>query len=72
LHIISHDLKAPLRAIHTSGWIVEDMPEMPVVVSDNFGLLGRVQKDGKLNQRSFRVFVLEEQNKEKPSMSSKF
>jgi hypothetical protein len=48
------------------------MPEMPVVVSDNFGLLGRVQKDGKLNQRSFRVFVLEEQNKEKPSMSSKF
>jgi PAS domain S-box-containing protein len=45
-YIISHDLKAPLRAIHSlSEWIVEDMPEMPVVVSDNFGLLkGRVQR----------------------------
>jgi len=45
-YVISHDLKAPLRAINNlSEWIVEDMPEMPVMVSDNFGLLrGRVQR----------------------------
>lgn len=45
-YVISHDLKAPLRAINNlSEWIVEDMPEMPKMVSDNFGLLrGRVQR----------------------------
>ncbi|MFT5254016.1 MAG: PAS domain S-box-containing protein, partial [Flavobacteriales bacterium] len=45
-YIISHDLKAPLRAIHNlSEWIVEDMPEMPEMVRDNFALLrGRVQR----------------------------
>lgn len=45
-YIVSHDLKAPLRAINNlSEWIVEDMPEMPEIVSDNFGLLrGRVQR----------------------------
>lgn len=45
-YIVSHDLKAPLRAINNlSEWIVEDMPDMPEMVSDNFGLLrGRVQR----------------------------
>jgi PAS domain S-box-containing protein len=45
-YIISHDLKAPLRAINNlSEWIVEDMPEMPAIVSGNFDLLrGRVQR----------------------------
>ncbi|MGO4816888.1 PAS domain S-box protein [Flavobacterium sp. W22_SRS_FP1] len=45
-NIISHDLKAPLRAIYTlSEWIVADMPEMPARVNDNFDLLrGRVQR----------------------------
>jgi PAS domain S-box-containing protein len=45
-YIISHDLKAPLRAIHNlSEWIVEDMPEMPAIVSSNLDLLmGRVQR----------------------------
>lgn len=43
-YIVSHDLKAPLRAINNlSEWIVEDMPEMPDEVSANFGLLrGRI------------------------------
>jgi PAS domain S-box-containing protein len=45
-YIIAHDLKAPLRAINNlSEWIVEDMPEMPEMVRDNFALLrGRVQR----------------------------
>lgn len=45
-YIVSHDLKAPLRAINNlSEWIVEDMPDMPEIVSDNFDLLrGRVQR----------------------------
>jgi signal transduction histidine kinase len=45
-YVVSHDLKAPLRAIHNlAEWIVEDMPEMPQIISDNFGLLrGRVQR----------------------------
>lgn len=43
-YIVSHDLKAPLRAINNlSEWIVEDMPEMPEAVNANFGLLrGRI------------------------------
>ncbi|MFV8370610.1 PAS domain-containing protein [Flavobacterium sp. LB2R40] len=43
-YVVSHDLKAPLRAINNlSEWIVEDMPEMPKDVSANFDLLrGRV------------------------------
>ncbi|MFE3848741.1 PAS domain S-box protein [Flavobacterium sp. LB3P45] len=43
-YIISHDLKAPLRAINNlAEWIVEDMPEMPQDVNTNFGLLrGRI------------------------------
>jgi PAS domain S-box-containing protein len=43
-YIVSHDLKAPLRAINNlSEWIVEDMPDMPKEVSANFDLLrGRV------------------------------
>jgi PAS domain S-box-containing protein len=43
-YVVSHDLKAPLRAINNlSEWIMEDMPEMPAEVSSNFGLLrGRV------------------------------
>jgi PAS domain S-box-containing protein len=45
-YVVSHDLKAPLRAIHNlAEWIVEDMPELPTIVNDNFGLLrGRVQR----------------------------
>jgi PAS domain S-box-containing protein len=45
-YVVSHDLKAPLRAIHNlAEWIVEDMPDMPAMVSDNFGLLrGRAQR----------------------------
>jgi PAS domain S-box-containing protein len=45
-YIVSHDLKAPLRAINNlSEWIMEDMPEMPAEVSSNFGLLrGRVMR----------------------------
>ena len=43
-YVVSHDLKAPLRAINNlSEWIVEDMPTMPKDVSSNFDLLrGRV------------------------------
>jgi signal transduction histidine kinase len=43
-YVVSHDLKAPLRAINNlSEWIVEDMPNMPKEVSANFDLLrGRV------------------------------
>jgi PAS domain S-box-containing protein len=45
-YIVSHDLKAPLRAINNlSEWIVEDMPEMPDTVRGNFELLrGRIQR----------------------------
>lgn len=45
-YIVSHDLKAPLRAINNlSEWIVEDMPEMPEEVNTNFELLrGRIQR----------------------------
>ncbi|WP_238567363.1 PAS domain S-box protein [Flavobacterium sp. 83] len=45
-YVVSHDLKAPLRAINNlSEWIVEDMPDMPEVVSSNFELLrGRIQR----------------------------
>ncbi|MFV8466131.1 PAS domain S-box protein [Flavobacterium sp. LB1P62] len=45
-YIVSHDLKAPLRAINNlSEWIVEDMPEMPETVRANFELLrGRIQR----------------------------
>lgn len=45
-YIVSHDLKAPLRAINNlSEWIVEDMPDMPKEVSANFDLLrGRVMR----------------------------
>jgi PAS domain S-box-containing protein len=45
-YIVSHDLKAPLRAINNlSEWIMEDMPEMPAEVSSNFELLrGRVMR----------------------------
>ena len=43
-YVVSHDLKAPLRAINNlSEWIVEDMPTMPKEVVSNFDLLrGRV------------------------------
>ena len=43
-YVVSHDLKAPLRAINNlSEWIVEDMPNMPEEVISNFNLLrGRV------------------------------
>lgn len=43
-YVVSHDLKAPLRAINNlAEWIAEDMPEMPDEVSSNFGLLrGRI------------------------------
>lgn len=41
-HVVSHDLKSPLRAIYNlSEWIVEDMPEMPQKVKGNFDLLRR-------------------------------
>jgi PAS domain S-box-containing protein len=45
-YVVSHDLKAPLRAINNlSEWIMEDMPEMPDDVSNNFELLrGRVMR----------------------------
>lgn len=45
-YIVSHDLKAPLRAIYNlSEWIIEDMPTLPETVADNFRLLqGRVQR----------------------------
>lgn len=45
-YVVSHDLKAPLRAIYNlSEWIVEDMPNMPKEVSNNFDLLrGRVMR----------------------------
>jgi PAS domain S-box-containing protein len=45
-YIVSHDLKAPLRAINNlSEWIMEDMPEMPADVFSNFELLrGRVMR----------------------------
>ena len=43
-YVVSHDLKAPLRAINNlAEWIVEDMPEMPEDVADNLKLLqGRI------------------------------
>ena len=43
-YVVSHDLKAPLRAINNlAEWIVEDMPEMPDIVRDNLALLrGRI------------------------------
>mgnify|MGYP003644318359 CR=1 FL=1 len=43
-YVVSHDLKAPLRAINNlAEWIVEDMPEMPEDVKNNLGLLrGRI------------------------------
>ena len=43
-YVVSHDLKAPLRAINNlAEWIVEDMPDMPEDVSNNLGLLrGRI------------------------------
>ncbi|OUD36771.1 PAS domain S-box protein [Flavobacterium sp. FPG59] len=41
-HVVSHDLKSPLRAIYNlSEWIVEDMPDMPQKVKGNFDLLRR-------------------------------
>ncbi|MGZ9733822.1 PAS domain S-box protein [Flavobacterium sp. GNP002] len=45
-YVVSHDLKAPLRAINNlSEWIAEDMPDMPKEVSTNFDLLrGRVMR----------------------------
>lgn len=43
-YVVSHDLKAPLRAINNlAEWIIEDMPEMPDDVGDNLKLLqGRI------------------------------
>lgn len=39
-HVVSHDLKSPLRAIYNlSEWIVIDMPELPQKVKGNFDLL---------------------------------
>lgn len=41
-HVVSHDLKSPLRAIYNlSEWIAEDMPNMPEKVQSNFDLLRR-------------------------------
>ncbi|MBB1193961.1 hypothetical protein DNC80_09830 [Flavobacterium sp. SOK18b] len=41
-HVVSHDLKSPLRAIYSlSEWIVEDMPELPEKVKGHFDLLRR-------------------------------
>ncbi len=43
-YVVSHDLKAPLRAINNlAEWIIEDMPEMPDDVKANLELLkGRI------------------------------
>jgi PAS domain S-box-containing protein len=43
-YVVSHDLKAPLRAINNlAEWIVEDMPDMPEDVKNNLSLLrGRI------------------------------
>ena len=39
-HVVSHDLKSPLRAIYNlSEWIAEDMPTLPDAVKANFNLL---------------------------------
>ncbi|MFV8340858.1 ATP-binding protein [Flavobacterium sp. XS2P39] len=43
-YIVSHDLKAPLRAIHSlSEWIIEDLPTVSDETNSNFKLLqGRI------------------------------
>ena len=39
-HVVSHDLKSPLRAIYNlSEFIAEDMPEMPPKVQQHFDML---------------------------------
>jgi PAS domain S-box-containing protein len=45
-YVVSHDLKAPLRAINNlSEWIAEDLPQDDEDISNNFRLLrGRVQR----------------------------
>ncbi|MBL6963208.1 MAG: PAS domain S-box protein [Bacteroidetes bacterium] len=49
-YIVSHDLKAPLRAINNlSEWIVEDMGKVPKEIEKHFNLLrGRVRRMEKL------------------------
>ncbi len=45
-YVVSHDLKAPLRAINNlTTWIMEDMPELDDDIANNFNLLkGRVSR----------------------------